>query len=83
METKSLCEEKRDFNQNLIESPGSFEQLCDMINQLEEDSSVEIAKCKQLDMCIKYDANPEPASRNCLDQVSDRKVFLKLPISVL
>ncbi|XP_032686822.1 centrosomal protein of 131 kDa [Odontomachus brunneus] len=73
METKSLCEEKRDFNQNLIESSGSFEQLCGMINQLEKDSSVEIAKYKQFDMCIKYDANPEPASRNCLDQIEPER----------
>lgn len=75
MESKSLLEKKRDFNQNLIEPAGSFEQLCDMISQLEKDSSIEIAKCKQIDTCIKYDANLEPVSRNYPGQVSNRSFY--------
>lgn len=62
METKILSEKKRDFNQNLIEPPGSFEQLCDMISQLEKDT--EIAECKRIET--------QAASLNYPDQVSDQ-----------
>ena len=57
---KTLCEKKHDFNQNLIEPSKSFEQLCNMINQLEKDSSIEIAEYNQTDLLtadVKYDAN--------------------------
>lgn len=71
METMILCEEKRDFNQNLIESPGSYEKLCDMMIQLEKDSGIEIVECKQIDTCVKYNIDLEAASRSYSEQVSD------------
>jgi len=76
MAAKNLCEKKRDFNQNLIEPPHSFEQLCNMINKLEKDSSIEIAECNRMDLLavdVKYDVNLEPAMRKYSGQVSNNK----------
>lgn len=77
MATKNLPEKKRDFNQNLIEPPRSFEQFCNMINKLEKDSSIEIAECNRMDLLaidVKYDVNLEPAIRKYSGQVRDIKV---------
>jgi len=57
METDSLCEKTRDFNQNLIKPSRSLEQLCSIINKLEKDSNIEIAKCNRVDACVKHDAS--------------------------
>lgn len=77
METKTLCKKKRDFNQNLIESTGSFEQLYDMITQLEKGSNIEITEWRQFDTCIKYDADLDSGSRNSPVQVSDRSFIYR------
>jgi len=55
METDSLREKTRDFNQNLIKPSRSFEQLCSIINQLEKDSNIEIAECNRVDASVKRD----------------------------
>ncbi|XP_011697449.1 PREDICTED: LOW QUALITY PROTEIN: centrosomal protein of 131 kDa-like [Wasmannia auropunctata] len=76
MAPKKLREKKRDFNQNLIEPPRSFEQLCNMINKLEKDSSIEITECNRMDLLavdVKYDANLEPAMCKYLGQIEPEK----------
>lgn len=87
METKNLCKEKCDFNQNLIEPSRSFAQLCNMINELEKDSNIEIAECNQLAIDVKYDGNLERELEKYLE-VSDRNftekyLFLKVKIDLL
>lgn len=77
MESKDLCKEKHDFNQNLIEPSHSFQQLCNMINQLEKNSDIEVAECNRIDTCIKFDADLELASRKCPIKVSDRNRIYK------
>lgn len=70
---ENFCEKKHDFNQNLIEPPNSFEQLCNMINQLEKDSSIEIAEYNRIDLLatdIKHDVNLELALHKYLEHVS-------------
>ncbi|KAM0732921.1 Centrosomal protein of 131 kDa [Formica fusca] len=67
VEGKNFCEKKHDFNQNVIEPSNSFEQLCNMINQLEKDSGIEIVEYNRMDLLatdVKYDVNLEPALRN-------------------
>lgn len=73
-----MHEKKRDFNQNLIEAPRSFGRLCNMINELEKDSSIEIAECNRMDLAVdvKYDVNLEPTMRKYSGQVSDKKFNL-------
>lgn len=71
VEGKNFCEKKHDFNQNLIEP--SFEQLCNMINQLEKDSNIETAEYNRMDLLatdIKYDINREPALHKYSEHVS-------------
>lgn len=73
VEGKNFCEKKHDFNQNLIEPPKSYEKLCNMINQLEKDSSIEIAEHNRIDLLatdIKHDVNLEPALCKYLERVS-------------
>lgn len=74
MEAKSLRAEKCDFNQNLIEPSRSFTQLCNMINQLEKDSNIEIAECNQLAIDAKCDDSLEQALERYSEQVSDRNI---------
>lgn len=76
VEGKNFCEKKHDFNQNVIEPSNSFEQLCNMINQLEKDSGIEIVEYNRMDLLatdVKYDVNLEPALRNYPEHVS--KIF--------
>jgi len=70
MEARNLCKEKCDFNQNLIEPSRSYTQLCNMINQLEKDSNIEIAECNQLAVEVKYDSNLEQPLERYSEQVS-------------
>lgn len=82
VEEKNFCKKKHDFNQNLID-PNSFEQLCNMINQLEKDSSIEIAKYNRIDLLatdIKHDVNLEPALHKYLEHVSKSFTCLNLLI---
>ncbi|XP_025267991.1 centrosomal protein of 131 kDa [Camponotus floridanus] len=76
VEEKNFCEKKHDFNQNLIEPPNSFEQLCNMINQLEKDSSIEITEYNRIDLLaadIKHDVNLEPALHKYLEHIEPEK----------
>lgn len=62
MAARNSRETRCDFNQNLIEPPPSFEQLCNMINKLGKDSG--IAECNRADLLavdMKYDVDLEPA----------------------
>lgn len=71
MEMKDLREEKRDFNQNLIEP---IEQLCSMISQLEKDGNIDVAERNRMNspaVDLKYDVNPEPVFKYS-EQVSDK-----------
>lgn len=70
MAARNLRETRCDFNQNLIEPPRSFEQLCNMINKLEKDSG--IAECNRADLLaidVKYDVDLEPAMLKYSGQV--------------
>ncbi|EFN74317.1 5-azacytidine-induced protein 1 [Camponotus floridanus] len=76
VEEKNFCEKKHDFNQNLIEPPNSFEQLCNMINQLEKDSSIEITEYNRIDLLaadIKHDVNLEPALHK--NDIQNSRIF--------
>ncbi|XP_072751633.1 centrosomal protein of 131 kDa [Anoplolepis gracilipes] len=76
VEGKNCCEKKHDFNQNLIEPSNSFEQLCNMINQLEKDSSIEIAEHNRMDLLatdIKYDVNLEPSLHKYPEHIEPEK----------
>jgi len=78
MAARNLREKKRDFNQNLIEAPRSFEQLCNMINELEKDSNIEIAECNRMDLMavdVKYDVDLEPAICKYSGQVSNKSLI--------
>ncbi|EZA48105.1 5-azacytidine-induced protein [Ooceraea biroi] len=73
MEADNLSEKTRDFNQNLIKPSRSFEQLCSIINQLEKDSSIEIAECNRVDACVKHDTDVQPMLHKYSEQIEPEK----------
>lgn len=74
MAARNLREARRDFNQNVIAPPRSFEQLCSMISKLEKDSGIaERNRADLLAADAKYDVDLEPAMLKYSGQVSDER----------